>query len=205
MEFVLQEVKRLDPGSIADIGTGDGRLVRELAIMLPTARITGIDYSERAIQLARALNPTLEFRCLDITTNPPEEKFELLSLIEVFEHIPPGSAGAFASSLRPILRDDGHLLVTVPHKNVPVSTKHFQHFSAESLSQYFAGHFVPEEMVFLDKRSMVVDLIRSVMENKYFILKHWGIRNRLYRAYKRFYLLSEESRCGRIYIRFRPR
>jgi ubiquinone/menaquinone biosynthesis C-methylase UbiE len=49
MEFILAKVRQLNPTSVADIGTGDGRLVRELFKELPEAKIVGVDYSERAI------------------------------------------------------------------------------------------------------------------------------------------------------------
>lgn len=205
MEFVLEKVRSLSPSSIADVGTGDGRLVRELADILPDSRVTGIDYSERAIQLARALNPRLDFRCADIIGEKIGETFEVVTLIEVFEHIPPELAADFAAALRPLLRDDGHLIVTVPHQNVPVSRKHFQHFSAASLRAYFEPYFVLEEVNFLDRRNRAVGWIKKLLENNYFILVHWGIRNRLYKAYKRFFLTSDEAHCGRIYMRFRAR
>lgn len=205
MEFVLEKVRALSPTSVADIGTGDGRLVRELANALPDTPVTGVDYSERAIQLARALNPGLDFRCLDIIKEPLEERFDIITLIEVFEHIPLDLAPGFAAALKPLVREGGHLIVTVPHRNIPVSRKHFQHFSAESLRNYFEPHFILEETVFLDKGSRVVRWIKALLENRYFILIHWGIRNRLYSAYKKFFLISDEPHCGRIYMRFRPR
>lgn len=205
MEFVLENVRSLGPFSVVDIGTGDGRLVRELSRLFPDARVAGIDYSERAIQLARSLNPGLDFRCLDIIRDNATETFDVVTLIEVFEHIPPELAANFAAALRPLVRDGGHLIVTVPHQNVPVSEKHFQHFSAEALHKYFEPYFVLDETVFLDKRSRVVEWIKKILENKYFILVHWGIRNRLYRAYKRHFLVSDEKRCERIFMRFRAR
>jgi 2-polyprenyl-3-methyl-5-hydroxy-6-metoxy-1,4-benzoquinol methylase len=205
MEFVLDKVKALQPQSVADIGTGDGRLTRELALMLPQARVAGIDYSARAIQLALALNPGLDFRCLDIVRDDVGEAFDVLTLIEVFEHIPPELTESFVAALRPLLRDGGSLLVTVPHRNVKVSKKHFQHFSAATLRAHFETHFVLEEVVFLDRRSRAVDWIRNLLENRYFILVHWGIRNRLYQLYKQRYLVSDEASCGRLFMRFRTK
>ena len=205
MEFILEEVKRINPASIADIGTGDGRMVRELSIDLPDTHVVGIDYSERSIQLAKALNSTLDFRCLDIIKNPPNETFDALTLIEVFEHIPLDAANEFVAALHPLVNNNGYLLVTVPHENIPVSAKHFQHFSAESLSKYFEPHFELEETIFLDKRSPVVNLIKKTLENQYFILKHWGIRNRIYKYYKHFFLISDEANCSRVFMRFRPK
>lgn len=205
MEYVLDRVHTLRPAAVADIGTGDGRLVRELALKLPDARVVGIDYSMRAIQLARALNPTLDFRCADILNDPVDKTFDVLTLVEVFEHIPPELGMGFVSALRRLIRDNGTLIVTVPHSNMKVGKKHFRHFSAETLRAAFDEHFEVQECVFLDNRSRAVGWIRALLENRYFILTHWGIRNRLYRLYKRAFLISEEARCGRIFMRLRPR
>lgn len=206
MEFVLERVKALGPHSVADIGTGDGRLVRELSLMLPDARVTGIDYSSRAIQLAKALNPGLDFQCIDIIGGDVSETFDVLTLIEVFEHIPPELTGRFVAALRRLIRDEGTLIVTVPHSNINVTKKHFQHFSRETLQAHLSSHFAMEECVFLDQQSRMVGWIRLLLENRYFILTHWGLRNRLYTLYKHFFLVSkEEARCGRLFMRLRPK
>jgi 2-polyprenyl-3-methyl-5-hydroxy-6-metoxy-1,4-benzoquinol methylase len=167
--------------------------------------VTGIDYSARAIQLATALNPGLDFRCVDILRREVDEWFDVITLIEVFEHIPPDMTQAFVGALRTLVNDKGTLLVTVPHCNVRVSKKHFQHFSAKSLEAHFKAHFDLEEVVFLDKRSRAVNWLRWLLENPYFILKHWGIRNRLYQFYKKRFLVTDEKNCGRVFMRFRPR
>lgn len=205
IEFVLDQVREIGPQSVIDVGTGDGRFVRELTRAFPAARVLGVDYSERAISVARALNPGLDLRCIDIRADSVGEKFDLVTLIEVFEHIPLALAHDFVAALRRLIKDDGRMLLTVPHANVPVSRKHFQHFTAESLQAYFLPHFEIERTVFLDARSRAVNLIRKVLQNEYFILAHWGIRNRLYRFYKRRYLVADEPRCGRIFMRLRPR
>lgn len=205
MEFVLQKVADLRPRSVADVGTGDGRLVRELALSLPGVRVTGIDYSSRAIQLAQALNPTLDFRCADIINEDIDEAFDVLTLVEVFEHIPPNLTARFVAALRGLIRDDGTLIVTVPHSNIRVTKKHFQHFSRQTLLAHFSSHFVLEECAFIDRQSHLVRWIRALLENRYFILAHWGLRNRLYQVYKRWFFATDESRCGRVFFRLRPR
>ena len=142
---------------------------------------------------------------MDILSTDVDELFNVVTLIEVFEHIPLDMTQAFVAALRALISEDGTLLVTVPHRNVRVSKKHFQHFSAESLEAHFQSHFDREEVAFLDKRSRVVAWLRWLLENPYFILKHWGIRNRLYLFYKRRFLVTDERNCGRIYMRFRPK
>ncbi len=205
MEFIIAQVKALKPESVADIGTGDGRLVREMAAALPGVRVVGVDYSARAIQLAKALNPALEFHRMDIIAEKPDQPFHVVTLIEVFEHIPQELTAAFVKALRAFVREDGHLIVTVPHSNVPTSIKHFQHFSRESLQSAFSDHFSLEEIAFLDRKSPVVKWLKKLLENKYFILTHWGVRNRLYRFYKKHFVQAQEDNCQRLYMRFRPR
>ncbi|MGA7800339.1 MAG: class I SAM-dependent methyltransferase [Gammaproteobacteria bacterium] len=205
LEFILERARECAPTSILDVGTGDGRMARELTLAFPDTRVVGLDYSERAIQLARALNPGLEFLHHDITAQTLGEQFDLVTLVEVFEHIPPESAKDFAAALPVLLKDNGILLVTVPHRNIPVSVKHFQHFSAQSLIDYFKDQFDVEEVVFLDKRSRWVRLIKNLLHNRYFTLNHWGIRNRLYLFYKRFFLVTDEAHCGRVFVKLRKK
>lgn len=205
MEFVLAKVAACEPSRVADIGTGDGRFARELHAALPGCRVTGIDYSERAIDLARALNPGMEFSCLDITTSKPIEKFDLLTLIEVFEHIPLDAAHRFSESLAQLLDDDGILILTVPHQNKPVSVKHFQHFTSRSILEYFSPHFDVMEIEFLDRQSPWVSMIRRIMFNQYFALRHWGVMNRLYAVYKKWFLVTDEKSCGRIFLKLKKR
>ena len=205
LEFILNKVKECQPTSVIDVGTGDGRMVRELNLALPGKHIVGVDYSHRAINLARALNPSLNFLSQDITTQAVNDQFDLVTLVEVFEHIPTETANDFVAALPNLLNENGQLLVTVPHKNIPVSIKHFQHFSAESLVKYFDKFFVVEELVFLDKRSCLVSIIKKFLHNQYFILNHWGIKNRIYSLYKKLFLITDEKHCGRIFVRFRKK
>ena len=59
LELVLDLVRNEKSNSIVDIGCGDGRLTYELDQALPDATITGVDYSERAIQLAKSMSPSV--------------------------------------------------------------------------------------------------------------------------------------------------
>lgn len=206
LEYVTGNVKQLNPSSIIDIGTGDGRLALELKKALPQANVLGVDYSPRAISLAKALNPSLDFKVMDVTTEKPSQTFELATLIEVFEHIPIDQAKNFASAIPKLISEHGELIVTVPHANNPVTPKHFQHFTSSSLIAYFATYFSVEEIAFLDKRSQWVRLIKRILHNDYFTLNHWGIRNRIYGSYKKHFLLcSKEQECGRLYVRFKKK
>lgn len=203
LEFILNKVSECNLKSIIDIGTGDGRLVRELNIKFPEAHIVGLDYSKTAITLAKALNPNLNFLVDDIITSKQTEKFDVVTLVEVFEHIPLDSANDFSDAICKYLKYDGRVLLTVPHSNIPVKQKHFQHFSSNTLLEYFKDKFELEEIIFLDKTNYLSKIIRKTLQNEYFILNHWGIKKRLYKLYKHYCLITDEKSCGRIFIKLK--
>ena len=135
IEFILGKLREEDFRSLADIGCGDGRIAAEIAGEFPQKDIVGIDYSEHAITLAKALNPSLNFQCADISADMSGKKYDCITLIEVFEHIPPATADSFVAALHDILDDGGFVLLTVPHENISVTAKHFQHFTPEKLTR----------------------------------------------------------------------
>ena len=91
------------PGSVLDVGCGEGVLVhrwaQQLAARNPAApaRVVGIDLEEESIQAgwAERQAPNLEYRVMEASTSSPEgdlpfaeNEFELASAIEVLEHVP---------------------------------------------------------------------------------------------------------------------
>jgi trans-aconitate methyltransferase len=62
---------------LIDVGCGDGRVLRELSEKYPSVEMIGVNYSGRAIELADALNPNLDFRATDIHNVNFESKFDM--------------------------------------------------------------------------------------------------------------------------------
>jgi cyclopropane fatty-acyl-phospholipid synthase-like methyltransferase len=74
---------------IAEIGCGAGGVIRELSqkIAQPDVSYTGFDISHDAIQMAKQTEQTnLRFEEADLLQS--EEVFDLLLVIDVFEHVP---------------------------------------------------------------------------------------------------------------------
>ena len=88
IEYIIEQLKHEKFNSLIDIGCGDGRLVRELSIEFPNQNIFGIDYSSRAINLARIMNKNCKYFQSDITCEVVR-KADVITLVEVFEHIHP--------------------------------------------------------------------------------------------------------------------
>ena len=205
IEFILEKLREEEFLSLADIGCGDGRIAAEIAGEFPQRDIVGIDYSGLAIALAKALNPSLNFLCADISTGMSGKKFDCITLIEVFEHIPPEAAESFVAALHGILDEGGFILLTVPHENIPVTAKHFQHFSSEKLRDYFSSFFSVEEEVLFEKQSLITTLFKRFMTNRYFILNHRKLKNSLYAYYKNNLFFADETNCGRVFLKLRKK
>ncbi len=202
LEFILDQLKQLKFNHLCDLGCGDGRLALEAAREFPNATITGIDYSERAINLAKGFGPEVDFICRDITEEKTSDQFEVITLIEVFEHIPLEKCEAFVAATVKLLRKKGKLMVTVPHKNLPLSAKHEQHFDLEGLLSYFDPYLNVLETRFLEKKGgWRLYLYYRLMKNKLFLLNHKGLLNWIYQGYKKHLLIADnEQDCERLYL-----
>jgi hypothetical protein len=205
LHFIIELIKELNFESLCDVGTGDGRLVREVSKKFPEKKITGIDYSERAINMASLLNHGLDFRVLDIMKESDIPKFDVLTLIEVFEHIPLDACNDFALKIASMLNLGGHLILTVPHQNVPRIDKHFQHFTIDSVYKYFSEYFSLEKSYAIEKRSKIERYLGRLIANKYFFLNHQPFLNKLYKFYSGKYFIASESDCGRVVLVLKKR
>ena len=80
---------RLSPRTVCDVGCGAGRILAEMQRRLPQdTELSGFDISPQAIAMARPHeNRRLRYRNEDFlaATTPP---FDLLLLLDVFEHVP---------------------------------------------------------------------------------------------------------------------
>jgi 2-polyprenyl-3-methyl-5-hydroxy-6-metoxy-1,4-benzoquinol methylase len=205
LEFLVQEISYCSGESIADIGSGDGRLVREISKKFPKKTVLGIDYSEKAINLAKAMNPGLTFFCADINSDKRLGKYDIITLIEVLEHIPIERIDNFVEALRGKLKEGGYLFITVPHKNKSLQSKHFQHFSFRSLTHYFDDYFNLEKKVFFEKRSFLAAIIQKILANNIFILNSSILKYFLYNIYKKKCFRAQEKDCGRIFLKLRKK
>lgn len=206
VEYLLGRLRAETFRSAVDIGCGDGRFTKELQQTFPEKRIAGVDYSERAIALARAMTPGVEFQRVDITDGSFRETFDLAMLMEVYEHVPPRRGPAFLDAVADLLNDGGMLYVTVPHSNKPVEPKHYRHFSSESLMAELDARFELLEMIPIERRAAAKWWIDFALTNGLFVLNHRRVAGALYSFYKRrLFLAPDERTCQRLVLRLRKR
>jgi len=205
VEFILQKIEsQTNIKSIIDIGCGEGRLTRELSLKFPNIKVDGVDYSKTAIQLATALNgdTNIHFMQEDITQDSLINKYDVATLMEVYEHIDPSNAAEFLKGIHNILNEDGILHLTVPHKNLPITPHHYRHFSIKSLIHEVEEYFNIEEIIPFEKISKKRKLMMRIMANKFFILNSKRLNTIIYNYYKNnLFFVADETECQRIYLR----
>lgn len=133
MDLVRTELRVRGANSLCDFGCGDGRLINQLAPEFPEVTFTGLELSERALAFARIFAGGANASFRSSTSDSSDKPHDLVTCIEVFEHIPPHQADGFLQAAWAQVRPGGMLLLTVPHSNVPVHAKHFRHFTGKSL------------------------------------------------------------------------
>lgn len=205
IEFILSKISDSPPESLIDIGCGDGRLAHEIHLRFPNIKVRGVDYSKRAINLAIAMNQeehALDFEQLDITKINPIEKYDSAVLMEVFEHIPPNEAIGFLSGVHNSIKPGGVLYLTVPHSNKEVEYKHFQHFTADSITQNLSRFFYISDIIPFEKNNWLRQFFNLLLCNRLFILNNRFLLKVIYRLYKNhLFHCSNEKQCQRLFVR----
>ena len=205
LRFVLARLERVEFETLLDVGCGEGRFLREVSRRFPGKRLLGVDFSARAIEYARLLNPGLDFVRADISDDSATpERFDVVTLIETLEHVPPVELREFVSGLRRRVNEGGLLVVSVPSVNIKMSAKHYQHFDLESLAACLKPYFKVEEHYYLNRISKWERLLSALLTNRYFILNERRLLNALFRRYERSLLAARESDCKRICVVCRP-
>lgn len=184
--LVADGVAAKQPSKIIDIGCGDGRVTAELAAAQPEATVLGVDYSERAIAVAKAMNPNCHFMTADIVVKPPaKDYYDAAVLVEVLEHIPIDQTQAFLSAASNLINAQGRIFVTVPSVNRKVNPKHYRHFTEESLRDALSGAFTVESIQWLNAVGFREKLAKWMLCNRLFILNNRTLCGWIYRSYIR--------------------
>lgn len=198
MDLIMDLIAEQSFESLIEVGCGDGRLLAEAASRFENKELIGVDYSPRAISFAHAFNPKLDFRTLDVTKESLNKKFDVVLLSEVLEHIEPTDIPAFLGSLANLMHPESRLVITVPHENLPVIPKHFQHFSVESLQSQVESQFKVSKSVFFDRDTASFRFLKRLFVNRLYIVNHPRLQNWLLNKYKQRNLNANQTNCLRL-------
>lgn len=121
----LERTIALLPGgirSLLDVGVGEGDWLRLLAERRPSLRLAALDLSPRRLadlSVVHRDGTAIEKHEGDVTAMPlPDGSFEVVSLLEVIEHVP-----AWEAAVRDALRVASRgVLITVPYRELLQTT-----------------------------------------------------------------------------------
>lgn len=125
----------LRPGEVlVDLGTGRGELLAAAVTRCDAARAIGIEYSPDAVEMARqtiarhGAGDRAEVLLADARAVPVEDgAADLVTLLDVVEHLVPAELAASLLEARRMLRPSGRLLIhTAPNRAVYETTYRWQ-------------------------------------------------------------------------------
>jgi SAM-dependent methyltransferase len=130
-EWIAEALGQADltaPGSIVEVGCGEGRLLRRMADRWPRADARGLELSPSAVDAARRRGLAVDVGGFDALAGT----HDLVYAVAVLEHLP--SPRAFFARAAAALSDHGVLVVTQPAQDRPSSdvffVDHLWHFAA---------------------------------------------------------------------------
>ena len=97
---------------ILDLGCGAGVLSSHLCRY---GAVTGLDLSRSAIALAGLLEPRAHFEAGAIETHTADSAYDLITLFDVIEHVPPAERPELFKHLRRVLAPGGWIFLSTPH------------------------------------------------------------------------------------------
>lgn len=195
IEKILEELEKINFNSLIEIGCGDGKIIGEIAKKFPGKKFIGTDYSEKSLKFAKAFSPHIKFEASS------DEKFDVLILVEVLEHINPQQISIFVESISKNLKDGGLAIITTPCDNVSANSKHYQHFNKESVTKVLKKEFEIVSIEYTSANSFGVSIIQRLLANRFFILNNKPIVSFLYKIYKKRYLNASMKNASQLFIK----
>jgi SAM-dependent methyltransferase len=103
-------------GRVLDVGCNAGALLHSLGRHRPDLDLAGVDIDALALDTARARLPEADLRTAPADALPfADASFDLVTCIDVVEHLPEATRRPAGRELRRVLRPGGRLIVQVPH------------------------------------------------------------------------------------------
>jgi ubiquinone/menaquinone biosynthesis C-methylase UbiE len=177
----LKKFIPLNKSVIVDFGCGKGEILKEMALLNPSARYIGVDISEKALGQAKQNFPQGEFYKENEENIPlGDNSVDFVFSSEVIEHI--YDTEKTIIEIARILKSGGQLLLTVPYhgflKNILIALFAFnRHFNP-----------VGSHIRFFSKKSLF-----SLLKKSGFNILKYGYWGRFYPISHSIYVLAEKK------------
>lgn len=190
-----------------DVGCGDGRATSFFGNN-NKLKSKGIDISTRAIAFANLMADYNEVKFSTENVFDIDSSFELITAVEVLEHIDRNSLLEFTKKICNIVEDNGYFICSVPSVNIPTSLHrgHVQHFNSGSISSLLTNAgFTKIELIyqhnmdfsFFLTKNKIFKMLYSLAKNRYYRINAFeGILSRQY--YRKWNLCKSEHNAARI-------
>ena len=105
-----------NPQRILEIGCGIGDISWRMSRCWPESEVVGLDISPKSLEIARKLfgSPRLSFVEGPLTEGILDGKFDLIVLLDVYEHIAIADRPILHEALRQLLSERGRLILAFP-------------------------------------------------------------------------------------------
>jgi SAM-dependent methyltransferase len=131
----------VQPDLVLDVGCGSGHLLAEVGKLWSRAKLKGVDFSEKSVELARRSHPNIAFeQCSIFDLSRLEAEFDVVICTEVLEHLE--EADRALDQLHSRCRLGGWVVITVPNGRTDTFPGHVNFWTPESFCREFR-HFHP--------------------------------------------------------------
>ncbi len=105
-----------EPSNILEIGCGIGGITHRISRNWPAAKVKGIDISTLSVQIANKLfsSPQTSFVSGELKQDSYNEQFDLIVLMDVYEHICADDRAEMHAALKKMIKDNGRIFLSVP-------------------------------------------------------------------------------------------
>ena len=189
---IKEKVLDLNPQSVLEVGCGDGYFIGSLPDSIPVR--VGVDLSEKAITFAKAFHAEVHFYAQDVRFL--KDKFDIVACIEVLEHVPDEMLSEFLCALCDRINNDGYIVISVPTTVIPLSEKHYRHYTLEVLKENIDQSQAALELVsddYVYSRPWWFGIFRRFFDNRIFSLEVKPIMRLAWKRVWTNYRFAEEK------------
>ncbi len=173
----LAELTKYNISSILEVGCGIGTFTSLIGKLFPAATVTGVDISEKNVELAkkRLTNKRFDFKYFDFSDVVElNNKYDLVIFADVLEHIPVERYSQLFNNLSSHCNEGAYIFINIPHPQViHYLRKHSpellqivdQPISQDDLFPYFVKH----NLIMLEMKEYA--LTHSECDYVYYLLK----------------------------------
>ncbi len=159
-------------GDVLEAGVGQGVVLRNIAERggKNVKSLTGIDLSDRLLDMARQAVPQATILKADIEAMPfPDNSFDIAVMVDTFQYLLDFDKAL--SEIKRVLRPEGQLLVTVPNKKWILFERYIR---ARKNIQPVEDHFFDFEEIslLLEKHNFLIEKYKGADAFRFYGRKH---------------------------------